>query len=199
MSYVVGVDPGASGALAVYDTGAKRIVSVTDMPTLTITINKKKRTRIDATTLFEYVDMQKALGAELLLMEAIGGRPKQSASSAFTLGYGVGLLYMACVAVKLPIETVPPTVWKKMMRVPGKKDANGKQTNEFNGMIVSRADELLPDARELFRGPQGGLKVDRAEAAMLAKYAGDYALKLGARPALAIDTEAYLTKMEFGA
>jgi hypothetical protein len=199
MTYVIGVDPGFKGALSVYDVNAKRIVSIIDMPVLNITINKKTRTRIDATTLFEYVEMQKAMGVELLLMEAVGGRPKQGASSAYAFGYGVGLLYMACVAVKMPIETVTPQVWKKMMRVPGKKDADGKQGKEYDGMIVSRADELLPDARHLFRGPQGGLKVDRAESAMLAKYAGDHALKLGARPSMAIDTEAYMVKLELGA
>lgn len=186
---VVGIDPGNSGALAVYDPHAKLITEVIDMPVFYMTVNNKKRKRVDAVGIITWLEMQKMLGAELVLIEAIGGRPKQGASAAFVLGYGVGLIYMACVALRLPIETVPPQVWKKMMRVPGKKDAEGKKQAEYNGMIVNRADELMPDCRDLFRGPKGGLLVDRAEACLLAKYAGDHALRLPTRPFLAVDTE----------
>lgn len=196
---VIGVDPGASGAFAVYDPTTKHICEIIDMPVFHMTINNKKRVRIDAVGVLEYLSVQQMSGCELVLIEAVGGRPKQGASAAFVFGYGIGLIYMACVALKLPIETIPPQTWKKTLRVPGKKDKEGKQTKEFNGMIINRAEELMPAARGLFRGPKGGLMVDRAEAAMIAKYAGDYALRVEARPFLAVDTTMAYQYAEVGA
>lgn len=172
---VIGVDPGLSGAMARldYTTGA---LDIQDMPTWNMVVAKKTRTRVDANDLIDYFELQKMMGAELVLIEAVGGRPKQSASAAFVFGYTVGLIYMACISVRLPIETVPPQVWKKVLGLPGKKEKQGKTSKEQNGLIIQRADELMPEYRNLWRGPQGGYKLDRAEAAMLAYYAAKYAL-----------------------
>ena len=215
MAQVIGIDPGQTGALAVYDTVMKGIVTIVDMPTMKMIINKKQRTRIDAVKLYDWLESQKMCGVELVMLESIGGRPQQSARNAFVLGYGVGLIYMACVALKLPIETVTPTVWKKIMKLPGKIIAEGtkvitrkgKQVEvprkiknpEVESFIVNRACELMPDARHYFHGPMGGRKVDRAEAAMLAKYAGDYALKLEIKPPAAMDWEIYADRLNLGA
>lgn len=211
MAYVIGVDPGASGALAVYDTDTRKIATIIDMPSLTVVINKKKRTKIDTVTLYNWFEAQKMMDAQLVMMEAVGGRPQQTASGGFVLGYGCGLLYMACIALKLPIETITPQVWKKTIGVPGKTktveqtNAKGKTIKvrvsdpDADGMIILRACELLPDARDLFYGPRGGKMVDRAEAAMLAKYAGDYALRLDRKPVAAVDWQAYIGKVDLGA
>lgn len=175
---VIGVDPGLNGALAVYDNTANSL-SVEDMPTWQMMVNNKTRKRVDAVTLMDYFDLQRAMGAELVVIEAVGGRPKQSAAGAFVFGYTVGLVYMACVAVKLPIETVPPQTWKKILNVPGKRVKKGepkKTDKEINGAIINRADELLPNHRALWRGKKEGFKLDRAEAAMLALYGARYAL-----------------------
>lgn len=178
---VIGVDPGGTGALAHYDIAANTL-DVEDMPIWNMAIGKgKTRKRIDAVALLEYFEVKKMQGVQLVMIEAVGGRPKQSASNAFVFGYGVGLIYMACVACRLPIETVPSQTWKKLMRVPGKgkrqAEKLGRTPKEVEGMIVQRADELYPESRGLWRGPRGGYRLDRAEAAILARYAGDYALR----------------------
>lgn len=178
---VIGVDPGASGALAHYDISSNTL-DVQDLPTWNMaTANGKTRKRIDAVGLLEYFEEKKLAGVQLVMIEAVGGRPKQSASSGFVFGYGVGLIYMACVAVRLPIETVPPQTWKKMMRVPGKgkraAQKEGKTPKQIEGMIVQRADELFPNYSNEWRGPRGGYRLDRAEAAILARYAGDFGLR----------------------
>lgn len=169
---VIGIDPGASGALAEYDPTTGEL-SVVDMPTWHIMVGRKKRVRIDAVELADYFEMKKIGGAKLALIEAVGGRRGQGAGAGFTFGYGVGLIYMACIMVRLPIETVAPSVWKKVMRVPGKAKEKSREADEA---IAYRADELFPDYRDVWRGPKGGFKLDRAEAALLAKYAADYAL-----------------------
>lgn len=164
---VIGVDPGVSGALAAfnYKLGA---IDITDMPTIETLVAGRRRPRIDAVELLNYFELQKAMGAELVMIEAVGQRPGQA--NMFAFGYGVGLIYMACIAVRLPIESVAPQTWKKLLRVPGKKHSEP-------GDIIRRADELLPDHRETWRGAKGGLKVDRAEAALLATYGVQFALR----------------------
>lgn len=167
MSLILGIDPGANGALAVYDAGSGRIVSIQDMPSTTQTVGKRKRNRIDALALADMFATFELMGVSLVVMEAVGGRPRQSASAAFVFGYGVGLLYMSVMHNKLPIETVPPATWKKLMNVPGKQ--NGSDDD-----IIARADELFPHDRHMWRGERGGKKVDRAEAAMMARYGADH-------------------------
>ena len=167
MPLILGVDPGASGAFAVYNTDTRRLVSVDDMPSWFQTVGKKKRKRVDALALADMFDTYEMMGVELVVMEAVGGRTGQSASAGFVFGYGVGLIYMAALYSRIAIETVPPQTWKKLLNVPGK--AQGGDDD-----IMNRADELFPQDRHLFRGERGGKKIDRAEAAMMAKFGAEH-------------------------
>lgn len=162
---VVGIDPGATGALAVFDT-AVGLETIYDMPMWRQMIGKTSRPRVDTVQVADLFDVFGMLDVKLICMEAVGGRPRQSASAAFVFGYGVGLLMMAAIQSRIPVETVEPATWKKVMRVP--KDDQG---------IVQRADQMFPEHRDQFRGPKGAVKHDRAEAAMLAKYGADYLLR----------------------
>lgn len=175
MSYIAGIDPGSNGAVAIYCTETKRIIGVHDLPFWYMTVGKAKRKRVDPVALMELFDLILMLGVELVVLEAVGGRPKQSASSGFVFGYTVGLIYMACMYNKLMVETVPPQRWKKLLNVPGKQGGKTPaDKKKAEGEIVQRATELFPHDRSFFRGPNGGFKMDRADAAMLAKFGGDY-------------------------
>lgn len=169
MTLVLGVDPGGSGAFAVYCTETRRLVSVEDMPVWFQAVGKRKRKRVDALALADMFDVYEMMGVELVVMEAVGGRTGQGAAAGFVFGYGVGLIYMAALYSRIVIETVPPASWKKVMNVPGKQAAD-------DSAIIARADELFPHDRQNFRGERGGKKVDRAEAAMLAKFGADFVL-----------------------
>lgn len=182
MTLVLGVDPGNSGAFAVYDTVSQRIVDVRDMPVWYQVVGKRKRPRIDALAVADYFDHYELLGVKLMVMEAVGGRPHQGASAAFVFGYGVGMIYTCGLYSQIAIDTATPAVWKKLMNVPGKGKAD-------DTAILARATELFPYDREKFYTPRGGRRVDRAEAAMLAKYGGDFILASG----VVADAEARLT------
>lgn len=194
MALVMGVDPGANGALCVCDSNTGQIVSMDDMPIWYMAVGKRSRARVDAPELSDKLHFAKeVLGVELVVIEEVAERPKQSGMFAF--GFTVGLLYMACIDARLPIETVPPATWKKLMRVPGKpkssrapkdetpeqeearKKANRDNSRAAEHSIVHRADELFPEFRHLWRGPQGGYKVDRAEAALIARFGADHVLR----------------------
>lgn len=169
MTLIVGIDPGASGAFAVYCSETRRIVSIDDMPIWYQTVGKTKRKRVDALALADLFDVFDMMGVELVVMEAVGGRGKQPGSSGFVFGYGVGLIYMAAIYSRVHMETVPPQTWKKIMNVPGKSKAD-------DSAILARADEIFPHDRDRFRGPRGGKLIDRAEACMMAKFGADHIL-----------------------
>lgn len=174
MVLVAGIDPGTSGAIAVFDTSTRRCVRATDMPTWWVTKgkSKKKRKRIDMIALAAELDLLVALDVKLVVMERVNGLPGQSASSAFSFGVGVGQLYMALVAKRLIFETVPPLAWKRALNVPGKTGKEG----EDNKTIMSVAEALFPADHDKFRGVRGGMRVDRAEAAMIAMFGGERVL-----------------------
>lgn len=180
MALVAGIDPGTNGALAIYDTNTRGLLSVVDLPTWNQTVGKKKRKRIDVVGLMELYDELHMLGVELIVIEAVGGRPRQSASAAFVFGYVVGLLMAMAMDRGLMVETVPPQNWKKIMRVPGKaggKDKTNAEKKLAQEAIVQRANEMFPADRDMFKTERGAMRMDRAEAAMLAKFGGDYVME----------------------
>lgn len=183
---VIGVDPGTGGALAAYDQ-ASGMLDVSDIPHRMIPVGRTKRKRIDVVDLRDYMEMWKLMGCGLVMLEAPGPRPQQTQAAGFQLGYACGMIHMAASAARIPVTTVDPREWKKSMRLPGKvgrltKDerdttvgdelkALKKSRNDANAnAIIARADELFPSHSHLFRGKMGGYKLDRAEAAVLAKY-----------------------------
>lgn len=175
MTLIAGCDPGVSGAISLYCTESKRIIAVYDMPNWTETVGKKQRTRIDTIGLMELFDTLNMLSVEMLVLEAVGGRPKQSASAGFVFGYTVGLIYMAAMYSKIMVETVPPKEWKKLMKIPGKAGGKDKEAKKkAQGDIMKRVFETFPHERDLFIGPKGGYYMDRADSALLAKFGGDF-------------------------
>lgn len=170
MSLILGIDPGQNGAFAVYDSEARRLVSVREMPVWYQQFGKNKRKRVDPIGLAEMFEAFKLMGVTLAVLESVGGRPQQGAQAAYVFGYGVGLIYMCLVVNQIPIETVLPQSWKAILRVPGKMKAD-------DTAIMQRAYELFPEDRDMFRGERGGKRVDVAEAAMLAMFGGDEILK----------------------
>lgn len=175
MPIIAGVDPGVSGAIALYCTDTKKLCGMYDMPSWSESVGKRKRQRVDTIGLMSLFDLLQMLSVELVVLEAVGGRPKQSASSGFVFGYTVGLIYMSAMYSKIMVETVPPKRWKKLLNIPGKAGGKTKEEKkQAHGDIIKRVAELFPDDRDMFLGPKGGYYMDRADAAMLAKFGGDF-------------------------
>jgi hypothetical protein len=172
---VLGIDPGLTGALCLYGEG---VFIVRDMPIYKQQVGKRLRARVDMLALADMIDEFAVLGVEIAVLESVGGRPGQSASAGFVFGYTVGLLAMGLMNARIPLETVSPQVWKKAMKMPGKAlrvQADGVEKvhrDDKNAVdqIRIRGDELFPEYTSHFRGKQGGLKVDRIEAAALALF-----------------------------
>jgi hypothetical protein len=150
------VDPGLTGALVLKGEG---VFMAWPMPTYAKKAGARNARRkfIYEPGVFEIVHQAALMGADTLVIEQVSGLPGQSASTAFTFGYGVGIVTAAGIACDLIIERVTPQTWKGKLRVPRDKTA-----------ARARASELMPErAGQWPRACDDGI----AEAAMLALYA----------------------------
>lgn len=148
MSIILGIDPGVEGALAFIDTEACTL-RVFDMPTFSRTTTKTKRftDAVSVGTLLRSAEITHAF------VEQVAASPQMGVVSAFSFGQSFGTLKGALSALLVPLDEVPPAVWKRQMRAPKDKKES-----------KARARELMPACAHLFR------RADHAEAAMLAMF-----------------------------
>ena len=159
--YVLGIDPGLSGAFVLLAPD-RTIRHASDMP-----VSRAYKGQLDqaATALmFEaFSDYSPAC-----VLENVNGRPRQSAPAAFNFGHLAGSLYALAHVYFGRVELVTPQKWKGALRVQGKRSSAMDGDGDKGRAIVEAADREFPEYKALFRGPRGGLKVDVAEAALIA-------------------------------
>jgi len=144
MSYILGVDPGLSGALAFYSP----ITLVTyDMPVVDGGVDAAELTRLI-----------RSMDVSCAVVERVHSMPKQGVSSVWTFGYSAGVLRGVIVALGIPLHLVSPTVWKRHYRLGADKEASR-----------ALAIQLWPTSADFRRKKDHG----RAEAALMAKYGAE--------------------------
>jgi crossover junction endodeoxyribonuclease RuvC len=141
---VFGIDPGASGAIAV--VSGRQLIDVLDMPHHDGVVSAP----LLADFVLEHYDGQ----AEAWL-EAVHAMPKQGVSSSFKFGDAFGTVKGVMGALRIPLHLITPAKWKRAAGLSADKSASRR-----------RACELWPDHSDLF----ARVKDDgRAEAALLAE------------------------------
>jgi crossover junction endodeoxyribonuclease RuvC len=124
----IGIDPGASGAIAWIDERGKSCVekmpdTLQDLWELVVSISLNAGTG--------------GLGVRAYL-EAVSSSPQMGVVSSFSFGRGYGNLEMALTAAGIPFERVRPQVWQKAMGCMTKGDKN---------ISKAKAQELFPDKK----------------------------------------------------
>jgi len=163
MRYVLGIDPGLSGALAFYDTMLETLETI-EMPTIVAGAKSKsgKHKRIlDITELSRIIDSRSKDIQKVVIekVHAIPGKMMSSVSS-FNFGENFGIIKGIIAANFLPVEMVPPQTWKKALRAPAAKDG-----------ARLRATQIFPQ----YAAQWNKVKWDgRAEAAMIAYYGATF-------------------------
>jgi hypothetical protein len=129
----LGVDPGASGGLAILDSSGA-VVDVSPMP----------ETERDVST----YAAEFAPRIRMAAIEQVHSMPGQGVSSSFKFGMSYGGLRMALIAHGVPFEAVSPGAWQRAMGclVKGRADASDRKTAKKNG-TKARAQELFPGQR----------------------------------------------------
>lgn len=153
---IIGVDPGASGAIAVLDLENRSLV-VIDMPTAKVKRGPRTVNQVDAVRLAEALKPH-AEDAHAMV-EKVWSMPGQGVASTFAFGRAAGIIEGVLAALDIPFSLIPPATWTKTMRLFGGKDGSR-----------ARAQELFPDQAHLFaRKKDDG----RADAALIACYAAE--------------------------
>lgn len=116
---VLGVDPGAYGALALLADGA--LVRVVDMPIVIVRRGKTDKAEVDGHSLARLVS---EMAPDIGIVELVGGMTGQSASAAFNFGRSAGAPEYIMQALGVRTERVAPIRWKKALNIkPGKDDS----------------------------------------------------------------------------
>ena len=149
---VLGVDPGATGALALWDTGLDAMV-VCDMPSVMVKAGKTRRRQLSETWL---ADIVRGYEPDCAWLERVHALPGQGVTSSFSFGLAYGIVRGVLAALGVPVTLVTPNEWKRSFRL-------GPDKNEAR-LIAAR---LVPlSAPRFARAMDDG----RAEAALLALF-----------------------------
>lgn len=151
MSFVIGIDPGISGAISVFSRFPSTLHDVIDMPTLEVDSGKTKKRHISAAGLR---DILVCYPEAHVVIEKVGAMPGQGVSSMFNFGRSAGIIEGVVAALRMPSTYVTPATWTKAVGRAAGKDASRM-----------RAMELFPSKADLFKRAKDD---GRADAALIA-------------------------------
>jgi crossover junction endodeoxyribonuclease RuvC len=147
---ILGIDPGAHGAIAVLDEGGD-LLEVHDMPS---TPEANGRTATNAPLLAAILSRTHA---RIAFCEFVGARPTDAKVAAFAFGRARGVIEGVVGALNLPIVFVTPPTWKRIADIP--------PGVENKDLARTRAIARWPTRADLFARK---MDVDRAEACLIA-------------------------------
>ena len=144
---ILGVDPGVSGAVALYCPSRPELITAEDVPTAA--------GDIDAATLARLI---REWQPTLAIIEQVSAMPKQGVSSTFKFGAAYGAVRGVVQTSGIPMHLVTPARWKKHFRLNADKER-----------ARAVALRLWPTSAAFARKKDHG----RAEAALLARFAAE--------------------------
>ena len=146
---VVGIDPGASGAVVAYSTEHDEFCHIL-MPTMEV----GKANRVNGSAVAAFL---RQFQITAVFLEKVSAMPGQGVVSMFNFGHSTGVVDGVCSALGLPITLVTPQAWKKHACLIGtEKDASR-----------SRCVQLYPSVVDLHKKGKGQAIAD---ALLIAKY-----------------------------
>jgi len=153
---VFGIDPGATGGLAVLRDGS--LIDAMRMPTVVV----RGKPAVDGSVLHEWM-YDHLDGGALFVLEHVHAMPRQGVSSSFQFGRMFGAVEALAIATGRRVEHVTPSVWKKAFHLTRDKQASIDAARLRFGDEVSKYVKLKKDE---------GV----AEACLLAAYGHDHLL-----------------------
>jgi crossover junction endodeoxyribonuclease RuvC len=148
MTVILAIDPGITGAIAVYQPD-RNVLDVYDMPLLDGDVDPHRLTAIVY-----------ASEATLAVLEKVHPMPKEGVSGVWRFSAAYTTARVVVMLCQIPLTLVSPAMWKSRMGLKGGKE--GKEQARNQAILT------FPDS-----APQLNRKKDhgRAEAALLAVYA----------------------------
>ena len=153
---ILAIDPGVTGALALYNLSTSQLEDVQDLPSKHV----GKKIRIDSAILALTIE-NVAPRVRFALIEEVGAMPKNGSVSMFSFGHTAGTIHGIITANMIPQIYVHPGVWKGALGLSSNKEES-----------LAKAIKLFPAHAHLFsRKKDHG----RAEAALLAIFGARHA------------------------
>jgi crossover junction endodeoxyribonuclease RuvC len=149
-SHILGIDPGAHGAVAILDQ-AGNLLEVVDMPS---TLEANGRSATNAPLL---AGILARTHGRVAFCEFVGARPTDAKVAAFAFGRARGVIEGCAGALGLPIVFLTPPTWKRLAYIP--------PGVENKDLARTRAIARWPAHADLFARK---CDVDRAEACLIA-------------------------------
>ena len=148
-SIILGIDPGARGAVAVL-TDDGDLIALHDMPAVEETSGRPATNAPLLAAIFAKAHASHAY------VEFVGARPTDAKASAFAFGRARGVIEGVAGALAIPLRFITPPVWKRAAGVtPGMENKDAAR---------ARAIARWPAQAEMFARKKD---VDRAEAALM--------------------------------
>jgi crossover junction endodeoxyribonuclease RuvC len=145
----LGIDVGLNGAIALVVDG--ELISVVDMPTVTLDRNGKAKRQVSVPELVQIVKDFDPTDAYVEKVFAMAG---QGVTSVFSFGRSLGVVEGVLTTMKIKTTLMTPQTWQKGLGMTGGKDGSR-----------ARAMELFPEQTALFKR----VKDDgRSDAALIA-------------------------------
>jgi len=128
-SRVIGIDPGASGAIALLVNGV--LISVHDMPTVTVERNKAQKRQVCPAGLSWLIGRMTGPYVTKAIVEKVGAMPGQGVSSMFSFGRSVGIIEGVLAAKQIPVTFTTPQAWQKQSGAAKGKDGSRQRVMEL--------------------------------------------------------------------
>ena len=129
--FIIGIDPGISGALCFMEHG--KIIDVIDMPSMAD--GKKNKKQVNGSQVFNEISRyikDKNPNDIKVIIEHVSAMPGQGVTSMFNFGQSFGILKGICSAMNLPVYFVRPAKWKKYFSlINASKDASRTKAIEI--------------------------------------------------------------------
>jgi crossover junction endodeoxyribonuclease RuvC len=155
MKYIIGVDPGISGALALLEEGTWKMADLVDMPVMPGT---GTRQQVDGAQLATILRLWNQEGlVKCCYLERAASMPDQSVVSMFSFGEGYGKVKGVLECLGIPYTLVTPQQWKKAC-----------------GLIKQPKDKSRKIAQQLYQYAELDKKkyCGRADAILIARFGG---------------------------
>ena len=154
--FIIGIDPGISGAICFFVVG--KINDVIEMPSMAE--GKKNKKQVNGNQLFNEIKSHlHEMNDEkvCVVVEHVTAMPGQGVTSMFNFGQSFGLIKGICSAMQLPIHFVRPTKWKKYFNL----------INTSKDASRSRAIEIFPKISNQLKRKKDS---NKADAILIASY-----------------------------
>ena len=153
----IGIDPGASGGIAVIKG---KVVEACAMPATEADIWAEISRHYDLAAPGIYAVIERNTGYVGGYGNKSNGKLGNPGSAMFKFGRNAGLLTMALTAAAIPHEEAMPSVWQKAMGLPSRKGASQRE----------HKNKLKAFAQKLFPVAVGKITLNTADALLIAEY-----------------------------